>query len=84
MESPLLGNIWNPHLMLRDGADLWGPSQCVWGMVRLGHFPHPRIQIKHMLVAAVTEPETRSGTRHVVPTHIMWNADIHDGERVII
>lgn len=41
MESPLLGNIWNPHSMLRDGADLWGPSQCVWGMVRLGHFPPP-------------------------------------------
>lgn len=39
MESPLLGNIWNPHLMLGDRADLWGPSRCVWGMAHLGHFP---------------------------------------------
>lgn len=55
VESPLLGNIWNPNLMLGEKAAPLGPSRCVWGLMHLGHFTHPQTKIKHKLVTTVTK-----------------------------
>lgn len=68
VESPLLGNIWNPNLMLGERAAPLGPLQCVWGLMHLGHFTHPQTKIQHGLVAAVTEPEELSRAHHGVAT----------------
>lgn len=84
VESPLPGNIWNLNLMLGERGAPLGPSRCVWGMMHLGHFPHPQTKIKYKLVTTVTKTGTLSRAHHVVASHIMWNNDSHRSLKTLI
>lgn len=73
VESPLLGNIWNPNLTLGEQAAPPSPSQCIWGLMHLGHFTHPQTKIKHTLVTAVTKTGKLSRAHRVDAARTTWN-----------